>query len=1004
MHTQLSQHKKLMAVVMLFVFLFTQVAIAAAPPQSSTYTDPNSSTSTGGQQPVFTNNSNQAVLGTADQLSNYYFNQFKNSWGWDWLKTTNVNFSAFSGGTPQWNINTFQPLTMKENLNNFLFAQGQYGTNTNTVNVGLGYRSMDANHSSMYGVNLFYDWQTTVQGEGVFTPTGSHMRIGAGLEYFTGSIETRINGYYGVSSDVQVGSPNANGIAAFQHVAPGGDISIGTDFSFWNAPWLKLTATGNYYQQTQGGTINGYQGSPLYGNLTAQLQVTPQLSINGGGTFGNGGQSNANIGFQFNLLAPPTPALFLADAVANKLAQTDISYKMLQPVQRNNSITVERYSKTTPATIVAVINTAQPLFTPALTVSALDSAGAIVASSQTSANGQVTLQIPASGNYDLSANYFGTVYAPNSNNNTKDIAITANCTLQIDLPIELGSLEISTIQEGGASANILGVPITFQQLATNKNTPNAAIGSSSTTYTTTTNSEGKATIYGLPSGQWSATAKTDAGDVLMNPVTVDSTTVTKGTIVYNAGTYQSLTANSTTYKFDDANGKPVTCNWVVTPINSWSIPGAGSGSWFYIYSDSTIHEAILTATPIDPNLGLGSYSGHISTQPRAGMVKTILIPVATGPAAEQVRVFAKTASGSSLGGNNTSVFAVSTSDINNYYEATNNNGAYTFNNLPSGDYYICGMSQGFFAKQSFPVHVVTGQNTLSTQLMFDINTAGKSAVSITYTDSNNHPIPNVYISAGPSDNPTNFGKTTNNGNVQFYIAPGPCSITADIFGSHVTEVKAIAVGPNAFTIKKSSPTPTGVGVKLSGLYLLNGLQKQYCQNMQGIQIAVASANGTVLSDFQTYHDNMTIDLPPGNNYTFGLKMNGWGTTGATDKNWNDQLKTTLVTMIDYSFNVGEGYTQITTLQAKNCIVVYPPDGTSFNDGTIITAIDSSGKTYTQSTYKFYNGPSRAIFPAPGVGAYSISATAANGNKYKDSIEITANNLLGATLQLQTVIN
>ncbi|MEI6285387.1 MAG: carboxypeptidase regulatory-like domain-containing protein [Bacillota bacterium] len=341
--------------LLLVVFLFAQVLPVTA--AGTQYQDPNANATP--QTPSFANNSGSAVLSTADQLSNYYLTQYKNSYDWDWLRTTNINFSAFSGNTPQWNINTFQPfgfsddqgkfmfnsLESMKSLDRFGFLQAQYGTGNNTFNLGLGYRTMNAKHSKLYGFNLFYDVQASIQGIGGYNPSGAHQRLGAGFEYFAGSVETRLNGYYGVSSDVQVSSVNTSNIATFQHVAPGLDLSVGTDFSFWNAPWFKLTATGNYYAQTQCGTINGYNGSALNANLTAQLQVTPQLSINGGGTVGNGGQSNGNIGFQFNLLAPPTPALFMADPTTNKLAETDISYKMLQQVQRNNTITVEQYDK-----------------------------------------------------------------------------------------------------------------------------------------------------------------------------------------------------------------------------------------------------------------------------------------------------------------------------------------------------------------------------------------------------------------------------------------------------------------------------------------------------------------------------------------------------------------------------------------------------------------------------------------------------------------------------------
>ena len=392
--------------LMLIMFLFAQVLPVSA--ASTQYQDPNANAQP--LAPTFANNSPQAVSSAADQLSNYYFTQYKNSFGWDWLKTTNINFSAFSGGTPQWNINTFQPLTLKSNLDKFFFVQGQYGTSNNTVNVGLGYRTMNPAHSSLYGFNLFYDWQTTVQGMNGYNPNGSHMRLGAGLEYFTGSIEARANGYYGVSPDVQVSSVNTSNMAAFQHVAPGADLSIGTDFSFWNAPWFKLTATGNYYAQTQGGSINGYNGSPVNANLTAQLQVTPQLSVNAGGSLGNGASSNGNFGFQFNLLAPPTPALLLADPTTNKLADTDISYKMLQQVQRNNTITVEQYSKDVgnlqAVAFAFVDENGDPLPGAVVTATVTSVTGAVGSSAYTAvtnAAGIANLSLPSGATGTLSA-------------------------------------------------------------------------------------------------------------------------------------------------------------------------------------------------------------------------------------------------------------------------------------------------------------------------------------------------------------------------------------------------------------------------------------------------------------------------------------------------------------------------------------------------------------------------------------------------------------------------
>ncbi len=624
---------------MLFVFLFSQIAVAAAPQQSSPYTDPNTTPAANSQPPVFTDNSGQAVLGTADSLSNYYFNEFKNSWGWDWLKTTNFNFSAFSGNTPQWNINTFQPLTMKDNLNNFLFAQGQYGTNNNTVNVGLGYRSMDVNHNSMYGVNLFYDWQTTVQGEGTFSPTGSHMRVGAGLEYFTGSIETRLNGYYGISSDVQVGGLQTTGIeagtTAWQHVAPGADLSIGTDFSFWNAPWLKLTATGNYYAQTQNGTINGYLGSAMNANLTAQLQVTPQIAVYGGGTIGNGGQSNANVGFQLNLLVPPQPALFLADPVTNNLAATDISYKMLQPVQRNNAITTERYLKTEVVgyTVSVLVTNTDGGLVPGATVSLAplaQSAAIAASSSQTysgisGSDGVAIIKNVASGAYTSTATCDGFALKTN----TVEVKGADIANSMPPLPATVTYTVNVTVTENDGTTGIPNASVTFGGISKGTTDTNGrisfAVGKGN--YSTVMTETGYQTLTASASINADPTALNYSMIQLHNVTLTVTDNASPANPVNNAsvtlGTYNAVTTDSsgqcTINDVADASNLQIaiTANGYSTPtgLTTTIVNGVANPSTFSLTPDAT-HNVTLTitdnSTPTKPVTGasvtLSTYS------------------------------------------------------------------------------------------------------------------------------------------------------------------------------------------------------------------------------------------------------------------------------------------------------------------------------------------------------------------------------------------------------------
>ena len=384
--------KKLIYLVMIFLIIWSQAGFA----------DNSGSASV--------NQANTSISATADQLSNYYFNEYKKHSGWSWLETTNIGFNLFSGATPQFYVSTFQPLSLKNKLDAFYFAQAQYVTANNTLNLGLGYRALNASRSALYGANLFYDLQSSVSSIGNNTPSGIPMRVGMGLEYFSGSIESRVNAYYGVSSDINVATTSST-TDIYEHVAPGVDVSIGTDFAFINAPWLKLAAIGSYYAQTQSGTINGYNGSPLFGSITAALQVTPQLSITAGDTIGNGSNGSANIGAQFNLLAPPQPALLWRDDTINQLAKLDISYKMLQPVQRNNVITMEQYTKQvvnppipSGSAIVRglVVNGANNIPMPGVSVSLVDNNGD-AATCVSDQSGNYQFNNIAAGAYTLNA-------------------------------------------------------------------------------------------------------------------------------------------------------------------------------------------------------------------------------------------------------------------------------------------------------------------------------------------------------------------------------------------------------------------------------------------------------------------------------------------------------------------------------------------------------------------------------------------------------------------------
>ena len=347
-------------------------------------------------------NDSATALGTAaDSLMNYYINYSLQN-GPEWLQRTRLSGSLFSGGATQFDFSTIQPFSGQayRDLGKMLFWQGSYnfssggGDSTSTLNGGVGYRSMFAKNSGMAGLNLFYDWQLAPR---------SHQRLSVGAEIYKNSLEGHFNYYQGISGAMLVGSdPLRPGYNLYEQAANGFDISLGTNFAFWEAPWLKLSATGYNYLAQNGGSINGQNGS--YGGLTLNLdwQATPQLQLSAGTDVVN---NSAYARFSYNLLAPPTPAAFGGDRVINANAARDLSYRMFDPVIRNNQIVVEQYSRAVnygPASVIVSIvrPDGTPVHNGAVQIKALNAPVGVVAEQNSVTNnaGKVVFRVPVGMN------------------------------------------------------------------------------------------------------------------------------------------------------------------------------------------------------------------------------------------------------------------------------------------------------------------------------------------------------------------------------------------------------------------------------------------------------------------------------------------------------------------------------------------------------------------------------------------------------------------------------
>lgn len=384
------------------------------------------------------NTSRQDMGAAFDSLMNYYLNYSLQS-GQEWMQRTQLSGSVFSGNNQQFSLSTIQPLWTPGDLSKMWFWQGSYnmgvsgGNTSSTLNAGVGYRSMFANNSGMAGINLFYDWQVAPR---------NHQRVSVGGEIYKNSLEAHFNFYQGVSDAVNLGTdPNNSQNNLYEQAANGFDATFGTNFSFWNAPWLKLSATGYKYFAQNGGTINGQNGG--YGGMTLDLgwQVTPQLMVSVGTDVVNNSQYAK---FSYNLLAPPAPATFGGDATINANASQDLSYKMYNQVVRNNQIVVEQYSKAKPVGAVAVmVKVVRPDGTPVqhggVDIHSLDApVGAVAVQNATmDSAGQTTVYVPAGTNTFTvrGTNVVGTLQVASGQSNeivlVADISGTGDVTIKV---------------------------------------------------------------------------------------------------------------------------------------------------------------------------------------------------------------------------------------------------------------------------------------------------------------------------------------------------------------------------------------------------------------------------------------------------------------------------------------------------------------------------------------------------------------------------------------------
>ena len=277
------------------------------------------------------NSSANSAVGAGNSIVNTYIDQATQNSDIDWLRRLNLDvYYDLTAKTWLYDINTIQPFAFNfdpSSKDMWFFQLNASKTNTDLyANGGLGYRLLSADKKSMYGISAFYDRDFN----------NPFQRVGLGLEYFNRLFELRANGYYGISNAVLT-SQDSN-FNYYQTVVNG--VDYGASLNVPYAEWLKLSATGynNFQKYTPktGGVVLG---------ATAQLLPQVKLSYGYNMASGTSATNSQAVGFQLDLGGFLGPALLGMSNADKAIVDKDLSYKLLQPVVRNNAITTEKYQK-----------------------------------------------------------------------------------------------------------------------------------------------------------------------------------------------------------------------------------------------------------------------------------------------------------------------------------------------------------------------------------------------------------------------------------------------------------------------------------------------------------------------------------------------------------------------------------------------------------------------------------------------------------------------------------
>ena len=264
---------------------------------------------------------------TLNKLVPHYIREFgKNAPGF--IKRTDVSVNFQEDLEPLWSVETVQPLYQtSETLRHTLFFQGRYahdkGSNadTDTLNLGLGYRYLNSNGRWMAGVNAFYDHEFDHR----------HERVGAGIEII-GQFASIHSNYYNALSGRRTIS-RSGGVITEQKALDGWDIEGQVQVPFM--PWVYGGVKAFEWDGEDTSNLDGFRFFCL-------MNITKNAVLEFGRIDDDTGDSNF-VAFNFTFGGPKRIQYTMTDNFVMPTVFTgrDLKDQTLRKIRRNNNIVVE---------------------------------------------------------------------------------------------------------------------------------------------------------------------------------------------------------------------------------------------------------------------------------------------------------------------------------------------------------------------------------------------------------------------------------------------------------------------------------------------------------------------------------------------------------------------------------------------------------------------------------------------------------------------------------------